>query len=138
MVGGDTSVDNTVTSYIKGQEILLSTTGTVASHVWAQAIPSGSAPARSALSSSTSAAPKFTPDVAGYYTVTCNADGTNYVLRIQVLEPTTATFRNAIQLPLLTSAQVPTPPVGSVNVYCEGDALKFKDSDGTVHTVTDT
>ena len=35
-----------------------------------------------------------------------------------------------------TSASVPNPPAGHINLYSEAGQLKYKKSDGTVITVT--
>ena len=139
MGDGDTAVDKVVTGYLAGEQITLSVTGSPSSREWGQALPSGSTIARSGLSSETAASPRFTPDVAGYYVITCKADGTDYVLRIQVLDTAIVSVRDVTRLRKLTDGQVATPPEGTIHLYVDTtDTLKFKDSGGTVHTVTDT
>lgn len=135
MLDGDTAVDKVVTGYLLGEQITLGVTGSPTSLEWGQAVPSGSAPARSVLSSTTSAAPRFTPDVAGYYVITCNADGAPYVIRISVLAVAASVAREAILLMPVDASQIQAPAAGIV-LFCDGDDLKFKDSSGTVSTVT--
>ncbi len=138
MVDGDTAVDQNVTGYLMNEQITLSVTGSPTNTTWGQAIPSGSGAARTALSSSSGATQRFTPDVSGYYTITCNADGTMYVLRIQVLAIAQSVAREALRLLPMANSQVPTPQTG-IALFCGTDeTLRFKDSTGTVYTVTAT
>src|SRR3990167_2773526 len=86
MTSGDTAADNTHTGYLVAEQVTLATYPTGASYSWGLAKPSG-ATVRSDLSATTGAGPVFTPDVAGYWTITCTvASTTAYVLRIAVVD----------------------------------------------------
>lgn len=137
MVGGDTSANDVESGYITGEQIVLGANPTGTTYSWGQSLPVGSTPARSALSSSSSAAPTFTPDVAGEYVITCTVDGvTSYVIRLSVEAVTPAIATGAFRLLPRTNASVPTPTTGATLFYSsDEDAVCVKDTGGDVSTV---
>lgn len=134
-----TSVDATQAGYLTGEQVALSTTPSGTSYAWSVARPSGSSAGRSALSSDTDASPTFTPDVAGYYVITCLVSGTtSYVLRIAVTSLAVQTPSQCLRLSPVTDAQVEAPAVG-VALFCgsdHGNVLCAKYPNDAVHVVT--
>ena len=133
---GSTSADNTQAGYLNQEQVTCSTTPTGSAYVWSLAKPSG-ATSKSDLSSTTAASVTFTPDVAGYYVITCVVDSTTtYILRISVTDTVASTAREAIRLQPKTDAQIATPSSG-VALYYSSDqgALCIKDAAGDVSTV---
>ena len=132
------SVDASQAGYLNAEQITLSTTPTGSSYAWSLSRPSGSIAARSALSSDSDAAPTFTPDVAGYWVISCLVDGTtSYVLRISVTSLAVQTSTQAFRLSPVTDSQVEAPTVG-LALYCsstQGNVLCVKDPDDVVYTV---
>jgi hypothetical protein len=130
MVDGDTSADNSVSGYLRAEQIVLTTSPTGAAYSWGIAKPSG-ATSRSDLNDATAAAPTFTPDIAGYYVITCTVDKTtSYVLRIAVLQSALTTPYEAIRLQPLGDSQVTAPAVGACLYYSatqSGLAIKLPD-----------
>ena len=134
MVAGDTAIDKSVSGYITGEQIVLTTNPTGTTYVWAATKPAG-ASGRSSLSAADGASVVFTPDVEGVYLVTCTVDGsTAYVIRIACVQIGVVSFLGAIRFLPLANTQVPTPSSG-VSVYFSSDAgaLVQKRTDGTVH-----
>lgn len=131
-----TSADAVKSGYVTAEQIVLTTTPTGVSYQWALAKPSG-ATARSDLSDDTNATPTFTPDVAGYYVITCTVDSvTVYVLRISVTQVTAATAVEALRLQPKSNASVPTPSTGVALFYSSDEAaLCIKDASGDVFVV---
>jgi hypothetical protein len=136
MLAGATSADNSVSGYITNEQITLSVTPTGSAYVWGLAKPSGST-ARSVLSSSTGATPLVTPDVAGYYTVTCVVDSTTtYVLRISVAAVSITTIAQAFRCQPVANSTVPTPSTGESLYFSDDvDRLVVKTSAGVVREV---
>jgi hypothetical protein len=136
MIAGDTAVDQTTSGFVELDEISLSTTGTPTSYAWGIAKPAASTD-RAVLSSRTDASPVFTPDVEGYYTVTCVVNGTTvYILRIAVARVGTVSTLSVLRFTPLTDASVPTPATGrSVYFSIDAGAMVEKRPDGTVHTI---
>lgn len=136
MVSGDTSADKSVSGYITGEQITLSVYPAATSSVaWAEAIPSGSAAARSALSASTGTSVSFTPDVGGFYTITALVDGvTTYVLRLSVSAVAVSTPEEVLRLQQVTDAQVPAPSGSTLALYNSNEhyGLVTADSGGVV------
>lgn len=127
------TTDAAVTGYLSGEAVTLSTNPAGTDYVWALSRPSGST-TRSELTGTTGASVKFSPDVEGYYVVTCTVDSsTVYVLRISVLAIGSVADRSVIRLAPILDAQVPTPATG-VSLFCRSSTglLAFKDSTGTV------
>lgn len=137
MVAGDTAADNTTSGFIALEEVALSTTGTPVSYLWGLSKPSGST-ARCALNSTTAASPVFTPDVQGYYVVTCVIDGTTtYILRVAVAQVADVTSLTTIRFLPIADASVPTPATGRTVYYSSTQsAMVEKRPDGTVHVIT--
>jgi hypothetical protein len=136
MLAGATSADHAVSGYIALEEVVLSVTPTGSSYSWAIAKPSGSS-ARAALSSTTDASPTFTPDVAGFYTLTCVVDSvTTYVLRVAVSAIGEVSTIDAIRLVPILNAQVPTPATGrTIFSSSELNDLAQKLPDGNTYPI---
>jgi hypothetical protein len=135
MVEGDTSEDNAVSGYIVGEQIVLATFPAGTSTAWGIARP-GTSTSRSNLNAADIAAPVFTPDAGGYYTLTADVDGASYVLRIAVADVAVTTLAGAMRLVPLADEQVPTPPTGLAAYYSSTQsALATKDSSGAVSEV---
>ncbi len=129
--------DNTKAGYVVGEEIALTTLPTGTLYAWAQSIPAGSAPARSALTDAAVAATRFTPDVAGIYTLVCTVDSaTVYILRLSVTLRASASVAQAMRFSPVTDASVAAPALG-VTLYFSSDAgaLVTKNAAGTVTPV---
>lgn len=132
-----TAVDSSVSGYLAGESITLTASPAGSSYAWVLSAPSGST--RAVLSSATSAAPKFTPDIDGYYVVQCTVDGTEYILRIAAVNVGTVDTVGVRRLLPLTDAQVATPSTG-VSLYYSStqSSLAIKLTDGTVETINTT
>lgn len=134
MLSGDTSADNARSGYITSERVVLTTTPTGTDYVWAIAAPNSSSIARSALSAETGSSVTFTPDVAGYFTVTCTVDSTTtYVLRLSVTATAVSQLVECIRFSPKTNASIPTPAAGVI-VFFSSDSgvLSKKDTTGTV------
>lgn len=126
--------DVTTTGFLKNEQVTLSADISGSGYAWSIAFPSDSAAGRAALDDDTSATPKFTPDVPGFYTVSVVVDGTTtYVLRIAVVAVAIARQLEAMNFAPLANTQVPTPIAG-VTLYYSTDSSKLvvKDTSGTV------
>ena len=135
IASGDTATDKTATGFIAGERVALGTDPAASTHQWSMARPADSS-SNADLSDETAAAPTFYLEVAGYYVIRCLVDGaTEYLLRISVTEPATATVRNAVNYQPVLDAAVPTPTAG-VTVYysSDQDALVYKDTAGDLFT----
>lgn len=136
MVSGDTEADKSVTGYVIGEQITLTTYPTGTNYVWGHAIPSGSSTTRAGLSSTTAAAPTFTPDTSGTFLVNVNVDGTTYVIRIGVVAISTSETLQTFRFLAVSDTSVPTPSQGATLYYSSTQtALCVKQTDGTVYTV---
>jgi hypothetical protein len=126
--------DVAVSGFLKNEQIRLYVDGGASSYAWSIAVPSDSAPGRSALDSSTDATPAFTPDVAGFYTVAVVVNGsTSYVLRVAVAPVAIVRVAEGLNLMPLADAQVPTPQLGVTLYYStDASAAVLKDTTGTV------
>jgi len=136
MVSGDTAASKNMFGYAKTEAITLGVTPAGTSWVWAMVPPSASLARTARLSSTTVAAPTFTPDVDGTYVITCMVDGTtSYTIHCVVVNETTA-----VQVPHVTwtpkaPADVVAPAGGLRQFYNSATSLMaFKDSDGNVTT----
>lgn len=132
MGAGDTSADKSVSSYLSKETITLSVTSGD-SFSWGLAKPTASG-TTSRLSSSTDASVTLTPDVEGYYVVTCLVDNTtSYVIRIGVSQVSAVTSLTAIRLMPTENATIPTPAFGATLFFSiEEDAVAVKLPNGTV------
>lgn len=132
---GDTDPDKAVDGYLAREEVTLTTDPTGSSYSWTISAPSGSS--RSRLSDTDGGAVRFTPDVDGFYVITCNVDGTLYILRLSAVEVgTVATIGPTRYQPLL-NAQAPAPSSGRTFFYSEeSGAMATKDPSGTVELFT--
>lgn len=131
------SPDNTQAGFVVGEQIVLATNPTGTGYSWAQSIPAGSAPARSALSDAGVSSPRFTPDVAGIYTIVCTVDSTTaYVLRLSVALVASASVAQALRFSPVPDASVAAPALG-LTLYFSSDAnaLVTKDPNGIVSPV---
>lgn len=135
MVDGDTAVDKSVSGYLRNEQITLSVTGSPASFSWGISKPSG-ATARSSLNDLDVASVTFTPDVTGYYVITCNIGSTTYVIRIYVIDVALLSSIEGIRLAPVAAASIATPALGAVLFWNETTGLlSIKKTDGTVQTV---
>ena len=133
MVSGDTAVDDAESGYRTAEKITLSTFPTGSAYSWGQAIPAGSAVASSGLSSKTAATPTFTPDVAGEYVITCDVDGTAYVLRLTVTSVIASPSVGSHRYMPAAEAGVIAPSTGETLFFSkEKSRLVVKDSAGVV------
>jgi hypothetical protein len=129
------SSDDTKAGYVVNEQVGLSTTPAGTTYSWGLAKPSG-ATSRSDLSGSTDAAPKFVPDAAGTWTVSCTVDGsTAYVLRVTVAAVTVTSVALAHRFPPVSDNSVPTPATG-LTLYCSSDASNLLRTKGTSGAVT--
>lgn len=131
LVAGDTSVDASDSGYLTRERIVLGVTGAPTTTVWGLAKPTASA-ASCALDSTTSTAPTFTPDVEGYYVVTCVVDGsTSYALRLAVASVANVSTLTALRFLPIANASVPAPATGRT-LFCSveenGLAVKLPDN----------
>jgi hypothetical protein len=136
MLAGATSADNAQSGYVALEDITLSVTPTASSYAWAIAKPSNST-ARAVLSSTTDASPSFTPDVEGFYTLTCVVDSvTTYVLRVAVLAIGSVSTLSAVKLLPIANVQVPTPATGRT-IFSSSDLndLAQKLPDGVTYAI---
>lgn len=133
MVAGDTSADNSVSGYLARESITLSVTGSPSTFSWGLSKPSGSGSV-CALDDTDSASVAFSPDVEGYYVVTCLIDGaTLYVLRVAVAQVSAVTSLTAVRLLPVADASVPTPPAGATLFYSSDSGVVSKKlPDGSV------
>jgi hypothetical protein len=136
MLAAETAVDKSVGTYVALEEIALSTTPTGAAYAWNIAKPSASTD-RCVLSSDTDAGPTFTPDVEGFYTLTCVVDSTTtYILRAAVAAIGAVSSLSAIRFMPIANAAIPTPASGrTVYFSSDANALVEKRADGSVHTL---
>lgn len=134
LVAGDTSADKNVSGFIVGEKITLGLTAAGTTRTWSLGVPNGSAVARSALSDTDGATPYFTPDVAGYYVLTCLIDGTTtYILRIACAAEASVDQAGSIRFAPLSDATVPTPVAGATLYYStDQSAMCVKLSNGDV------
>lgn len=129
--------DASASGYLTSERIVLTTNPTGTNYVWASSAPSNSSLARSSLSGETGSSVTFTPDVAGYYTITCTVDGvTSYVLRISVTATGVSQLVECIRFSPKTDASVPVPAVGMTLYFSsDQDAMVFKDPAGDIFPV---
>lgn len=138
MASGETAPDLAVSGYVLSESIALSTFPAGASYSWGISKPSGGT-VRSDLSNASIPAPVVSPDVAGYYVVTCNVDGFAYVLRISVSQVAVTTPYESIRFMPLTDAQVPAPTMGVALYFSSTQnklAIKHPDNSVSVVNVT--
>ena len=133
MVSGDTATDKTVTKYLVGEMIALTTYPTGTDYSWAQSRPSA-AGSVAGLTSATASGPTFVPNASGTYLVTADVDGTDYVIRIGVSAVGVATSADIVRVMPIIDATCPTPPTGYRSLYNSSTqaGLSVKDSDALV------
>lgn len=131
------SADDSASGYLTSEQVTLSVSPTGTTYEWGLSIPSGSVALRSGLTDTDIASPRFSPDVAGYYTLTCIVDGsTLYVLRISVTQAAASTSLEALRLQPKVPAAVTAPSSGSALFHNDTvGLLAVKSSTGTVRTV---
>ena len=139
MASGDTSAANSVTGYITGERVTLTTTPTGSAYVWALATPTGSA-AGVDLSAPDGASVYFRPDVEGTYVASVTVDSvTVYTIMLSVVASAVAEVSGATHYLPRTDASVPTPSTGVTLYYSSTQsALCQKDSAGAVSTINKT
>lgn len=136
MVAGDTAVDKSISGFVTRERITLSVTGSPGAVSWGLAKPSGSSSVCE-ISDSDALTPTFSPDVEGYYVVTCLLDGvTAYVLRLSATQVAHITTLTAIRFMPVPNAAIPSPATGR-SLFCseELDGMAVKDPDGNVSLV---
>lgn len=133
-LAADTSADNSLAGFAVNELITLSVTPTGTDYEWALGQPAASNRARSALSDDTGASVSFTPDVAGYFTVTCTVDSTTtYILRINATTVAGSTLVEAIRHSPKTDTTVAAPALGLTQFYSHTwENLAVKDPDGLI------
>jgi len=133
MDAGDTSADNAVSGYLTRERIALTVTGTPDRVAWSLAKPTSSGSACD-LSTPNDISTNFSPDVEGYYVISCVVDGaTSYVLRVAVAQVTAVTTLTSIRLMPVSEASVSAPPTGATLFYSsDQDAVAAKLSDNSV------
>ncbi len=130
------SPDASQAGFLTGERVVLSATPTGSLYSWGIAVPNGSAAGRSSLSDDTDNNPTFTPDVAGYYVITVNVDGTTYVLRLAVTNTAVSYVTQAMRLSPVRDEQVEAPSVGLALYYSSTQgALCVKNPTDHVFTV---
>ena len=137
MTAGDTAADKSVDGYLVGEQVALATSPAGSSYQWSLAKPSG-ATSRADLNDTTLAGPVFTPDVGGYYVLTCIVDSTTvYVMRLAAVATAATTLAGALRLTPLANVSVPTPPTGATLAYSdELSQLVRKTSGGVLVPLT--
>lgn len=132
MVSGDTAADKSVSGYLTKEAISLSVTGG-STFSWSLSKPTASG-STVALKTPTAASSGFSPDVEGYYVVTCLVDGTTlYVLRLATADVSPVGTMTALRLIPVANATIPTPVAGATIFYSiEEDAVAKKLPNGTV------
>jgi hypothetical protein len=126
--------DVAAVGFLANEQITLSASPAGSGYQWSITIPADSSPARSALDDDTDAAPKFTPDVAGFYTLSVLVDGaTTYVLRLAVVSVSIVRQCEGLNFAPMANSQIPTPQTG-FTVFNSSDlpGMAKKDSTGTV------
>jgi hypothetical protein len=138
MLSGDTSPSQTVSGFVTGEQIVLGAFPAGTGYQWGVASPSGSAAARSKLSSKTDAAPTFIPDVAGPYVLTVNVDGVTYSVQLTVVASATMNAAGGFRFFPLTRAAVPAPSSGHSLLDSQDDGfMAVKDANGGVVVLAD-
>ena len=134
------TADDSNSGYLTSEKITLSVLPTATTHSWGLAAPSGSAAAKSALSSTTAASPTFTPDIGGYYVITCTADGsTFYVMRLSITTAAVGVTQEALRFQPKADSAVTAPSSGVALYYSTTQSsLAIKLPDGSVKTVDTT
>jgi hypothetical protein len=133
MDAGDTSADKSLGGYLSRETITLSVTPSGSTYSWALAKPTTSG-VTCALRGATTDSPSFTPDVEGYYVVTCLVDGeTSYVFRAAVASVSAVSSLTALRFMPAADDTIPTPAVGATLFYSSDlDSLAYKLPNGTV------
>lgn len=141
MVSGDTSPNDVESGYVTAEQITLATTPTGTSYSWGQSVPAGSVAALSSLDSTTDAAPRFTPDVAGEYVITCVVDGsTTYVIRLSVVAVAVQAALGGLRFLPRTDASVTAPSTGATLYFSttQGNKVVLKFADNSVKVLNTT
>lgn len=135
-----TDANNSVSGYVTGEQVVLSTVPTGSSYQWGQSIPSGSTPLRSALSASSGASVSFTPDVAGEYVIVCTVDGsTVYTMRLSVTAATVQTVSGATRYAPVTDTSITAPATGAILYFSSSttpNKLSVKFPDNSIQRLT--
>jgi hypothetical protein len=139
MVDGDTSPVNVVAGYVSGQVVTLSVVPTGSAYQWTLSNPSTSSRTRPpAISDIQGATPTFTPDVGGFYILTCIVDGvTSYTITLDVLDVAQPVNIPALLAQEVSDVAIPSPPGAALTLYNsqEQGGLATKNSSGAVATL---
>jgi len=118
MTAGETGASASVSGFVVGEQVTLTTTPTGTNYAWIQSIPISSGPAKSRLSDDTGASVSFVPDVGGIYVVGVQVDAvTVYTLSLSVTDTAVSSPYEAIRLQQIADAGVPAPVAGAVALY---------------------
>lgn len=136
MVSGDTDIDKAVEGYLARERITLTVTGSPDAVLWGLSKPNSSGSV-SGIDAPTDPTCTFSPDVEGYYVVTCLVDGeTLYILRIAVVQVTSISTVGAFRLAPVAEVSVPAPASGATVFYSlDRHAVVAKASDGSITTL---
>jgi len=138
MVAGDTAAENTWDGFLVDEMVTLAVTPAGTSYSWGMSLPNGASSVRAALSSTTAAAPTFTPDVAGEWVLTCLVNGvTTYVLRLGVTAVATVTMPQVARLQAVADSAVSNPSGTTLALYNSAThGLVVKTSAGVIYTIS--
>ena len=139
-----TAVDTSVSGYLAGEAVTLTTDPAGSAYVWSLSVPSGSSSAIltgvNDTGVSTSAAPRFAPDVGGYYVISVPVATTpTYVMRLAAVNVGTVGTIGTLRLRPLADNQVTAPATGQTFYYSSTQAsLAVKNTDNSVETINTT
>lgn len=139
MAPADTATTKSISGFVRGETITLTTSPTGSGHRWSLSRPRGSSVDRCKLSASTGTSVSFTPDCGGVFSVAVQVSGTVYRLLIDVSAFTQTSIADAIKFPPRKNSSVPTPSAGAIVFWSSTDnCLSEKHSDGVVYPVAGT
>ena len=133
MSPADTAPINVFEGFLTAERVTLSVDPAGTTFSWGISSPSSST-VRSELSSTTSATPVFTPDVGGFYVITCTVDSTIvYRLTLSVTQVAISTVVEASRYQPKTNASVTAPVLGRALFFSSDlGSLAAKAPDGSV------
>jgi len=136
MSPADTAPINTFAGFLTAERVTLSVDPAGTTFSWGISSPSAST-VRSELSSTTAATPVFTPDVGGFYVITCTVDSTIvYRLTLSVTQVAISTVVEASRYQPKTNASVTAPVLGRALFFSSDlDSLATKAPDGSVEPI---
>jgi hypothetical protein len=140
MVSGDTLPEQTWDGFLVDEMVTLAVTPAGTSYSWGMSLPNGASSVRASLSSTTAAAPTFTPDTAGEWVLTCLVNGiTTYVMRLGVTSVATMTFAQVARLQAVADSAVSNPSGTTLALYNSAThGIVVKTSAGVIYTINKT